>query len=440
VVLVERAMMGGDCLNYGCVPSKALLAAARLADLGRRGAGGGIDYMPPRIDFAAVADGVRRVVDELAPNDSAERFTALGVTVLRAEARFTGPREVMAGDAVVRPRRVVVATGSEPYIPPIPGLAAVPFLTNETIFDNRVRPRHLIVIGGGPNGVEMAQAYSRLGARVTAVDRGPILPRDDQELVAQLCRRLTGEGVTLRPNTEIAAVEDDGDGVALRVAHGERIEGSHLLVAAGRRPAIATLDLPAAGIAATAAGIAVDRRMRTTNRRAFAVGDVAQGPQFTHAALYQAGIVIRNALFRVPARTDYRALPWATYSEPELAQVGLTEATARAAFGAITILRRPFAENDRAHAERDTEGLVKIVVRPNGRILGASILGAGAGELILPWALAISQKLKIRALASLVVPYPTRGEASRDAAGSFYAPRLFSSRTRRLVRLLARFG
>jgi pyruvate/2-oxoglutarate dehydrogenase complex dihydrolipoamide dehydrogenase (E3) component len=433
VVLVERAKMGGDCLNFGCVPSKALLAAARLADLGRRGIGFGIDYAAPRIDFAAVADGVRRVVAGLAPHDSAERFEALGVTVLRAEAHFTGPRLLRAGDTLVRPRRFVVATGSRPYVPDIPGLAAAPYLTNETVFDNRRRPEHLIVIGGGPIGIEMAQAHRRLGARVTVIDNGPILPHDDPELVGLLCRRLEEEGVALRPRTEIAAVEVMGDGVVARLAAGERIAGSHLLVAAGRRPAIEALDL-------AAAGIAVDRGLRTTNRRAFAVGDVAGGPQFTHAALYHAGIVIRNALFRLPARTDYRALPWATYTDPELAQVGLGEAAARTAFGRVRVLRAGFAENDRAATEHDALGLVKIVVRPNGRILGAMILGAGAGELILPWALAISQRLRIGAFANLVVPYPTRGEAGKSAAQGFYTPALFSPRSRRLVRFLARFG
>jgi pyruvate/2-oxoglutarate dehydrogenase complex dihydrolipoamide dehydrogenase (E3) component len=440
VVLVERGKMGGDCLNFGCVPSKALLAAARLADLGRRGRGFGIDYAAPRIDFAAVAEGVGRVVAGLAPHDSAERFGALGVTVLRAEGRFAGPRLLRAGDTLIRPRRFVVATGSRPFVPDIPGLAAAPYLTNETVFDNRHRPEHLIVIGGGPIGIEMAQAHRRLGARVTVIDNGPILPQDDPELVGLLGRRLEDEGVALRPRTEIAAVEASGDGVAVRLAQGERIAGSHLLVAAGRRPAIETLDLAAAGIAATAAGIAVDRGLRTTNRRAFAIGDVAGGPQFTHAALYHAGIVIRNALFRLRARTDYRALPWATYSDPELAQVGLGEIAARACYARVRVLRARFAENDRAATERDAEGLVKIVVRPNGRILGAAILGGGAGELILPWALAISQKLGIGAFANLVVPYPTRGEAGKRAAESFYTPALFSPRTRRLVRFLARFG
>jgi pyruvate/2-oxoglutarate dehydrogenase complex dihydrolipoamide dehydrogenase (E3) component len=440
VVLVERAKMGGDCLNFGCVPSKALLAAARLADLGRRGRGVGIDFAALRIDFAAVAESVGRVVAGLAPHDSAERFAALGVRVLRAEGRFTDPRLVRAGDTLIRPRRFVVATGSRPYVPEIPGLAAAPYLTNETVFDNRRRPEHLIVIGGGAVGIEMAQAHRRLGARVTVVDSGPILPHDDPELVSLLCARLADEGVALYPRTEIAAVETADDGVALRLAGDERIAGSHLLVAAGRRPAFEALDLGAAGIAATALGIAVDRRLRTTNRRAFAVGDVAGGPQFTHAALYQAGIVIKNALFRLPARTDYRALPWATYTDPELAQVGLGEAAARAAYGRVRVLRARFAENDRAATEHDAEGLIKIVVRRNGRILGAAILGAGAGELILPWALAIAKRLRIGAFANLVVPYPTRGEAGKSAAQGFYAPTLFSPRTRRVVRFLARFG
>ena len=440
VVLVERGAMGGDCLNFGCVPSKSLLAAARVADFWRRGAALGIAYAPPQIDFAAVAESVQRVIASIAPNDSEERFAGLGVRVLRAEARFTSPRTVRAGEIVIRPRRFVIATGSQPMVPAIPGLGGVPYLTNETVFANRELPDHLIIIGGGPIGIEMAQAHRRLGARVTVIDVGPLLPRDDPELAASLTERLSEEGIDTRPRTEIAAVEHDGEAVAIRLASGERIAGSHLLVAAGRRPSIEALDLSAAGIAATVKGITVDARLRTTNRRAFAIGDVAGGPQFTHIALYHAGIVIRNALFHLPAKVDYRALPWVTYTDPELAQVGLTEAAARAADRSVRVLRWHFAENDRAQTERETEGLVKIMTRGNGLIAGASILGAGAGDLILPWALAISQKLKIGALANLIVPYPTRNEASKRAAGSYYTPTLFSPRTRRLVRFLARFG
>jgi pyruvate/2-oxoglutarate dehydrogenase complex dihydrolipoamide dehydrogenase (E3) component len=441
VILVERGAMGGDCLNFGCVPSKSLLAAAKLAQAWRHGPEVGIDYLPPAIDFAAVGASVARVIERLAPHDSVERFEGLGVTVIQGEAKFTGPRSVQANGREIRARRFVVATGSSPIVPPIPGLAQAPFLTNETVFANRELLRHLIVIGGGAVGIELAQAHRRLGADVTVVDAGPLLPRDDPELVAPLAERLGEEGIVLHPSSPIAAIEQDGASVTVRLESGDQVTGSHLLVAAGRRANLDALDLAAGGIAATAQGITVDARLRTSNRRIFAVGDAAGGPQFTHVALYHAGIVIQNALFRLPARVDYRALPWVTFTDPELAHAGMTEATARDAHGdEIRVLRWNFADNDRAQTERDTAGLVKIVTRANGAILGATILGAAAGEQIAAWALAISQRLKIGAMANLIMPYPTRGEAGKRAAGSFYTPTLFSPRTRRLVRLLARFG
>jgi pyruvate/2-oxoglutarate dehydrogenase complex dihydrolipoamide dehydrogenase (E3) component len=441
VVLVERGAMGGDCLNFGCVPSKSLLAAAKLAHEGRRGDEMGIAYAPPAIDFAAVGDSVARVVARVAPNDSVERFERLEVAVLLSEARFIGRNRVRAGEHEIAARRFVIATGSSPITPPIPGLSGVPYFTNETIFANRTLPQHLIVIGGGAVGIELAQAHRRLGAKVTVIDAGPLLPRDDPELVMLLAVRLAEEGIALHASSPIAAIERDGDGMAVRLESGARIAGSHLLIAAGRRPNTDALDLAAAGIEATAHGITVDARLRTTNRRVFAIGDAAGGPQFTHVALYHAGIVIRNALFRLPARVDYRSLPWVTYTDPELAQVGMSEATARDAHGGkIKVLRWDFADNDRAQTERDIAGRIKIVTKPNGRILGASILGAGAGDQITAWALAVSQRLKIGAMANLVVPYPTRGEAGKRAAGSFYTPTLFAPRTQRLVRLLARFG
>jgi pyruvate/2-oxoglutarate dehydrogenase complex dihydrolipoamide dehydrogenase (E3) component len=441
VVLIEHGEMGGDCLNVGCVPSKSLIAAAALAHQRRRGAELGVTYGPPIVDIAEVGDSVARVIKRLAPNDSVERFEGLGVTVLRAEAKFIDPRTVCAGDSEIRARRFVVAAGSSPLIPPIPGLDRAPYFTNETIFDNRETLPHLVVIGGGAVGIELAQAYRRLGSEVTVIDERPLLWREDPELVAILAETLRAEGVALRPSAAIARIERERDGIAVTLTTGQRIAGSHLLVAAGRTPNTATLDLAAAGIAQTQHGITVDPRMRTTNRRVFAIGDVAVGPNFTHVALYQAGIVIRNALFRLPAKADYRAMPRVTYSDPELAQVGMTEATARDAYRDKTrVLRWSFAENDRAHTERDMTGMVKIITIDRGRILGASILGRGAGDQITTWALAISQKLKVGAVANLVMPYPTRGEAGKRAAGSFYTPTLFSPRTRRLVRLLARFG
>jgi pyruvate/2-oxoglutarate dehydrogenase complex dihydrolipoamide dehydrogenase (E3) component len=441
VILIERGEMGGDCLNFGCVPSKSLIASARLAASWRRGPALGIDYQPPRLDLGAIADSVSQVIAAIASNDSVERFERLGVTVMRGEAHFTGPRTLSVNGSEIRPRRFVIATGSHPAVPPIPGLAQLPYLTNETIFSNRVLPEHLIVVGGGPIGVEMAQAYRRFGARVTVLDLGPLSPRDDPEMVHLLSEQLSGEGIALRPHVAIASAARENGALTIRLSDGERIAGSHILIAAGRRPNVEALDLPAAGIAANPHGIVVDARLRTTNRKAFAVGDVAGGPQFTHTALYQAGVVIRNVLFRLPAKVDYRALPWVTYTDPELAQVGLTEGAARQQFGdRIRLVSWPFADNDRAQTERDTTGLTKIVAQRNGRILGASILGAGAGDLIMPWGLAISQRLKIGAVAKLIVPYPTRGEAGKRAAGAFYTPALFSARTRRIVRFLAKFG
>ena len=445
-VLIEQGRMGGDCLNYGCVPSKALLAAAKRVSVSRGFPAFGLEGAPPRVDFAAVMDHVHGVIAAIEPNDSQERFEGLGVRVLRAAGRFTGSDTVEAGGTRIRARRIVIATGSSPATPPIPGLESVPFLTNETVFENRILPRHLIVIGGGPIGIEMAQAHRLLGADVTVLEALPrIMPHDDPELVTLLTERLRADGVTIRAGAAIRRIERAGETIAVMLATGggeERIVGSHLLVAAGRRANLDALALDKAGVARGAKGeLVIDRRLRTTNRRVYAVGDAAGGPQFTHVASYHAGIVLRNILFRLPAKVDYRALPWVTYSEPELAQVGLTEAAAAARHGGdLTVLRWPFHENDRAQAERDTHGLVKVLTRKNGRVLGASILGAHAGELIQPWGLAISQGLKVGALASLMAPYPTLAEASKRAAGSFFAPKLFGDRTRTLVRWLQRLG
>ncbi|HVB18575.1 MAG TPA: NAD(P)/FAD-dependent oxidoreductase, partial [Stellaceae bacterium] len=312
--------------------------------------------------------------------------------------------------------------------------------TNETIFENSQLPNHLVIIGAGPVGIEMAQAHRRLGAAVTVIARAKAMPRDDPELVAALLQCLTEEGVAIREEVETISVEPNGAGIALTIqkkGRQSRIEGSHLLVAAGRKPRVGTLDLDRAGVKYTGRGIVVDRRLRTTARGIYAIGDAIDGPRFTHVASYQAGIVIRNALFRLPAKVDYAALPWVTYTDPELAQVGATEAEARRRYGdEIAVMRFPFAESDRAQAERRTGGTVKIVARPNGRILGASILGAHAGELSHVWVLAIEQRLKLRDIAGMLAPYPTWGEVNKMAGVEFYKPRLQSPWTRRLVRAL----
>jgi pyruvate/2-oxoglutarate dehydrogenase complex dihydrolipoamide dehydrogenase (E3) component len=439
-VLIERAAMGGECLNTGCVPSKALLAAAKAAQTVRTARRFGINAAAPDIDFAAVHRHVRDVIEAIAPHDSAGRFAGLGVEVVRAEARFVGPREILAGNRAIRARRVVIATGSEPAIPPIPGLDTVPWFTNETIFDHGSLPRHLVIIGAGAVGVELAQAYRRLGAAVTIVEAARALPRDDPELAAMLLRVLAEEGVVIHERAEIRAAAPGEAGIALDVATGGRlvrVEGSHLLIAAGRRPRTDRLDLDRAGIRYDSRGITVDRRLRTTAPGVFAIGDAIDAPHLTHVAGYHAGIVIRNALFRLPAKADYAALPQVTYTDPELAQIGMTEAAARRRYGdAVRVLRVPLADSDRAQTERRSEGLAKIVAHRDGRVLGASILAAPAGELAHVWVLAIERRLKLRHIASMLAPYPTWGEINKMAAAEFYKPRLFGAWTRRAVRLL----
>ncbi|MFN3991711.1 MAG: dihydrolipoyl dehydrogenase family protein [Tabrizicola flagellatus] len=426
VVLIEAGEMGGDCLNAGCVPSKALIAAAKAAEAQRRGFRG-IAGVEPAVDFGAVKDHVRAVIAAIAPVDSQERFEGLGCTVIRAFARFTGPREVQAGDATIRARRFVIATGSRPFVPQVQGIDTVPYLTNETIFDLRERPRHLIVIGGGPIGVEMAQAHRRLGCEVTVIEAAHVLGREDPELAAVVVQALRHEGIALVEGQPVVRLAGEEGAVEVTLGDGQQLRGTHLLMAVGRRVALDGMNLEAAGIAYTPRGVTVDARLRSTNRRVYAVGDAAGGPQFTHVAGWHAGIVIRQAVLGLPARADPRAIPRATYTDPELAQVGLTEAEARATHGdALTVLRASFAHNDRAQSEGRTTGLLKVMV-VKGRPVGAGIVGPQAGELIGLWALAISARLKMSAIAGMIAPYPTLGEVSKRAAGAYFSPKLFEN-------------
>ncbi len=441
VVLVEKGKMGGDCLNYGCVPSKALIAAGEAAETIRSSASFGVNGHEPEIDFARVHGHVHDVIAGIAPHDSVERFEGLGVQVIQAAAKFVGKAEIEAGDYRIRARRIVVATGSTAFVPPIPGVDTVPYLTNETIFDLTDRPEHLIVVGGGPIGIEMAQAHRRLGAAVTVVEGLSIMGKDDPDAVEVVRRRLIGEGVTLLENSKVESLIQEGNGVSALVSRDgktTRIDGSHILLAVGRRANVGGLDLEKAGIDYGPQGITVDARLRSSNKRVFAIGDVAGGYQFTHMAGYHAGIVIRNALFSLPAKVDYRAVPWVTYTDPELAQVGLSEAAAQEQGLGATAVSFDFAENDRARAERATEGFIKAVISKKGRILGATIVGRHAGELILPWVLAVQKGLKVSDMAGVIAPYPTLGEVSKRVAGAYYTPALFSDRTKKVVGLMQR--
>jgi len=441
--LIEKGLMGGDCLNYGCVPSKALLAAGHAADAVRHGPAFGVNAGEPEIVSEKVYGHVRDTIEAIAPNDSVERFEGLGVKVIQAEGRFTSPKEVLAGDTVIQARRFVIATGSSAFVPPIKGLDGVPFQTNETIFDGPDLPEHLIVIGGGPIGIEMAQAHRHLGCRVTVLEMFSIMPKDAPELVAIVRRRLDQDGIVIHEGIKVLGVEKSTNGITVKIEkddNEQKIEGSRLLVAAGRRPNVTGLDLEKAGIDYSPKGITVDARLRTSNKKVFAIGDVVGGYQFTHVASYHAGIVIRNALFRLPAKSDMRAVPWVTYTAPELAQVGLTEQEAKKTHTDVKVLTWPFEDNDRAQAERLTDGLIKVVTTSKGRILGVGIAGPHAGELIQMWVLALSKKMKIGDVASMIAPYPTLGEVSKRAAGSFYTESLFGERTRKLIRFLRVFG
>jgi pyruvate/2-oxoglutarate dehydrogenase complex dihydrolipoamide dehydrogenase (E3) component len=439
VVLIEAGEMGGDCLNAGCVPSKALIAAAKAAEaqrLGFRGVAG----VAPQVDFGAVKDHVAAVIEAIAPVDSQDRFEGLGCTVLRAFARFNGPREVQAGDTTVRARRFVIATGSRPFVPQIQGVDTVPYFTNETIFALRDRPSHLVVIGGGPIGIEMAQAHRRLGCAVTVIEGAKVLGREDPDLAQVVIDALKAEGIRLVEGQPVVRLSGTAGAVEVTLGDGTQISGSHLLLAVGRKVALDGMNLEAAGVAFTPKGVTVDARLRSSNRRVYAVGDAAGGLQFTHVAGWHAGIVIRQAVLGLPAKADPRAIPRATYTDPELAQVGLTEAEARQAHGAaLTVVRAEFAHNDRAMAEGKAKGLVKVMV-VKGRPVGASMVGPQAGELIGLWALAISARMKMSAIAGMVAPYPTLGEVSKRAAGAYFSPKLFENPTlKRLVRFVQRW-
>ena len=443
-VLIEREAMGGDSLNTGSIPSKALLAAARRAEAIRGAAAFGLEVQNVGVNFAKVSDHVHSVVAAVEPAYSMERFTGLGVRVIRAHAQFKDARTVTAGDFEIRARRFVVAAGSKPVIPAIAGLDGGPFLTSETIFDLKERPEHLIIVGAGSVGLELAQAFRRLGSSVTVLEAARPLAGDDPECVDIVLDRLEREGVVIRSGVNIVGVTYVGGTVTAAIAAAgaeQTITGSHLLIAAGRKPAIDGLGLDAARIRHDHSGISVDRKLKTTNRRVYAIGDCIAGhSSLAHVANYHAGQVIRNALFRLPVRVRNAAMPWATYTEPELAQAGLTEAQAQASGLKIRIARWPYNDNDRAQTERDTRGHIKIIMTAKGKIVGATIAGAQASELIGMWALAIAQGLNIRSFADIVLPYPTLSEIGKRAAIDYFAPSLTGSWVRRIVGWMRIFG
>jgi pyruvate/2-oxoglutarate dehydrogenase complex dihydrolipoamide dehydrogenase (E3) component len=440
VVLVERDLAGGN-LNRGTLPSQALAAAARQAQAMRIGGKFGIAEADPEIDFRAVMAHVREVVAAAAPAVSSERLATLGVTVINAAARFAGRRRLIAGDTEIRARRYVLATGSSPIVPAIAGIGEIGCLTPDTIFELNRRPGHLIVVGGDPRALELAQAFRRLGSLVTVL--GPVLTGEDPEMIAVIVRKMRAEGVVIREDVKVTGVERRAKtSVRVRVdteAGADEVDGSHLLVAAGRAPNVEGLDLKKARVALKDNAVDVSAMLRTTNRRIYAVGDVTGAPPSAQAATYHADLVLKALLFRLPAK-ERAFVPRTIHTDPELAHVGLTEAEASKRHKRLTILRWPYAENDRARAERRTEGHIKVVADRHGDILGVTIAGANAADLIGVWTLALSKGLRLKDMASAMPPQPTMSEIGKSVAITYFANRARSPLRRGIVRLLQLFG
>lgn len=422
--LIERDRLGGECLWTGCVPSKALIAAANAAAAIRAAHAFGVSAGEPVVNWPAVRQRVHEARLAIAPHDSPERFRGLGVDVIHGTARFVESHVLDIDGRRVHGRHIVIATGSRPAIPDIPGIRDVPFLTNENVFEMEYLPRRLIILGAGAIGLELGQAFVRLGVRVTILERAPmIMQQEDEEVRATIEACIRDEDVDLRLGADVTRVERRGSVIVveIRAARGnsngvETVEADALLVATGRRPGLDDLDLHVAGIDADANGIRVAKTLRTNVDGVWAAGDITGGPRFTHVADYQARLVLRNALFPFSAKADYNAVPRVTYTDPEFARVGLTEAEARERYGAIEVWTRPFAAVDRAIADRRITGMVKLIGSKRGRILGAHVVGYGASMLIAEAALALRHGLGMNRLANTVHAYPTYAEAWRQAA------------------------
>lgn len=460
VVLIERAEMGGDCLNYGCVPSKSLIATANIVHNVKNAPQFGLPIsqsnMPPNnfeadIDMAKIQEHIAGIIADIAPHDSAERFSKLGCHVIQDNGYFISPKQLQTSQYIINARYFVVATGAQAMIPNIKGLADVPYLTNMDIFthanqDNARPMNSLMVIGGGAIGLELAQAHARLGIKTTVIDQQNIGIAHDANHVAILKQQMIDDGVVFYENSMISQCRYDAlkNEITLNINDDTPISVSHLLIATGRKPVIGDLQLDKANIQYSAQGIKTNLSLRTDNHRIYAIGDCVdmQGKQFTHNASYQAGIVIRNILFKLPAKYDYSAFPAVTYTSPEIAQAGLSETQAIAKYGhdKVKILTHDIGGNDRARADRANRGEIKIIAHKKGYALGVSIVGAHAGELLTPWLMAIKFKIKFSKIAGLVIPYPTYSEISKSVASSWFSDALFSLKTKKMIQFLLKYA
>lgn len=415
VALVERHRLGGDCLWFGCVPSKSFIHASRIAYQTKNAARFGVHTTPPTIDFTKAIAHVQQVIKNIEPHDSPERFEGLGVEVIFGDGQFIDNKTFEVNGKKLKARAFVIATGSRPAIPLVPGLTEAGFLTNEQVFSLEKCPKSLAIIGAGPIGCELGQAFSRLGSEVTIISsRDHILPKEDPEAAMVVQQQFEEEGIQILQKSRAEAVEIAQDKKLIKSGNNSVIV-DEILVSSGRAPNVESLNLQAAGVVVGKGGIKVNEKLQTTNSRIYACGDVIGGYQFTHVAGYEAVVVLTNALFFPMSKVNYRVIPWATFTDPELARVGLTEAQARSSYGEdVYVLKQAFSDVDRAQAEAATAGFGKIIVKGNGEILGAHIVGPSAGELIHEVVLAMANNLKVSALTGIHV-YPTLSEVNSKA-------------------------
>jgi pyruvate/2-oxoglutarate dehydrogenase complex dihydrolipoamide dehydrogenase (E3) component len=438
-LLVEREpQLGGDCLHYGCVPSKTLIATAHARHVMATADRFGLPALDlPPVDFVRVRQRIRAVIADIQHHDSVERFCGLGAEVRFGAARFVDEHTAEVDGKRVSAAKWVIATGSRAQLPPIPGLSDTPHLTNREVFSLDRLPERLVILGGGPIAVELAQAFRRLGSEVDVIQRGGcILSRDDADMTAEVQCALEAEGVRFHLGVTFTGVAQEGAAKVVRFEQGgqaRQVSGDTLLVALGRTPNVEGLGLEQAGLAFSSKGIAVDARMRTSQKHIYACGDVTGAYQFTHAAGYEAGIVVTNAIFHLPRKADYTWLPWCTYTDPGLAHIGLNEAMAKKAGLEYLVVTERFADNDKARAEGETEGLLKLLLGADGKPLGVQIVGAGAGELLGEWAAVLGGKVSLTTLAGIIHPYPTRSESAKAVAGRIVGEKLFSPKVKKAL-------
>lgn len=440
-LLIEKEnVLGGDCLHFGCVPSKTLIKTAHVYHLMKHAARFGLPESEVRaVDFKDVSNRIKSVISVIQKHDSAERFCSLGAKVESGNATFMDEHTVSLEGRKITAKTWVIATGSSPSIPKIAGLNSIAHITNRDIFYLDTLPKSMIILGGGPISTEMAQAFSRLGTNVSVIQRsGQILGREDPDMAEAVMQNLSAEGVRFHLNAMIEAVKDLGSEreVTVRMKDGRTaiITAETILVALGREPNLGTLGLGNAGVAYDGKGLNLDSRLRTTQKHIFGAGDVTGAYQFTHAAGYEGGVVLTNAILHLPRKADYTYFPWCTYTDPELASIGMNEMAAKRAGLQYTVWAEEFKMNDRGLAEGEGLGRIKLVLDAKEKPLGVQILGLHAGELISEWVAALNGKVNLSALAGAVHPYPTLAEINKRVVGNYFSGKIFSDKVKKTLK------